>query len=255
MASAVVEVRKLHKAFGEFEAVRDLSFDVQQGEILGLLGVNGAGKTTVMSILLGLISPSSGSIRIFGLEMPRSRVAVLKRANFCSPYTALPSNLSVLQNLTVFAQLYRVGKARERIDELLDLFEIASLRHRVTGALSSGESARVNLCKALLNRPELLLMDEPMASLDPDIAERVRTILKQVQQMTGMAILYTSHNMQDAHQVCDRLIFLHQGRILCEGTPDDVLRQFSEQSLEQVFIRVARSGDMESFAGEAGLRH
>jgi ABC-2 type transport system ATP-binding protein len=173
-------------------------------------------------------------------------VEILKRVNFSSAYTALPPNLKVWQNLDVFARLYRVPNHKKRIAELLDLFEISDIRDRATGQLSSGESTRVNLCKALLNNPDLLMLDEPTASLDPDIADKVRRIIRDVQREKGMAVLYTSHNMRDVEQVCDRLIFMHHGKILCAGTPADVVKRFSEESLENVFIRVARGGDMES---------
>lgn len=256
MSGAVLEARSLVKRFGSFTAVDRLDFEVRPGEVLGLLGVNGAGKTTAMSMALGLITPDAGSIRVFGMEMPAKRTEILRRANFCSAYTALPSNLLVWQNLEVFAGIYGVRDRKRRIGELLELFGISGLANRLTGHLSSGESARVNLCKALLNEPELLLLDEPTASLDPDIADKVRRVIRQVQRERGMAVLYTSHNMRDVETVCDRVIFMHHGRILYEGTPREVAERNSERSLEQVFIRIARSGDMESFEpgaeGEGG---
>lgn len=248
----VLEIRSLVKRFGSFTAVDGLSLDVRPGEILGLLGVNGAGKTTAMSMVLGLITPDAGSIRVFGMDMPARRTEILRRANFCSAYTALPSNLYVWQNLDVFAGLYGVKDKKRRIARLLDLFEITELGGRLTGHLSSGESARVNLCKALLNDPELLLLDEPTASLDPDIADKVRRIIRQVQRDRGMAVLYTSHNMRDVEAVCDRVIFMHHGRILYQGTPKEVAERNSEKSLERVFIRIARGGDMESIEPAAG---
>ncbi len=245
MNDPVLEVRSLTKRFGSFIAVDSLNFELYPGEILGLLGVNGAGKTTAMSMVLGLITPDSGSIRAFGMDMPARRTQILRRINFCSAYTALPSNLLVWQNLDVFAGLYGVRNKKQRISELLEMFEITSLKNMLTGHLSSGETARVNFCKALLNQPDVLLMDEPTASLDPDIADKVRRIIRQVQQERGMAVLYTSHNMRDVEAVCDRVIFMHKGRILYQGTPTEVAERNSERSLEQLFIRVARSGDVE----------
>ncbi len=244
MEERVVEAEGLTKVFAGITAVRNLSFSVARGEILGLLGVNGAGKTTAMNMLLGLTTPTSGRVKIFGLDLRRHRVKILQRTNFSSAYTSLPNNLKVWQNLLVFAKLYRVADWRKKSEELLELFEISHLRGRITGRLSSGETTRVNLCKALLNDPELLMLDEPTASLDPDIADKVRKVIRRVQRERRMAVLYTSHNMRDVEEVCDRVVFMHQGKILSEGTPDEVMRHFHESSLENVFIRVARSGDV-----------
>ncbi len=238
----ILAVEGLRKEFDGRPVVEDLSFVVRPGEILGLLGVNGAGKTTAMNMVLGLIEPTAGSIHAFGLPMPRERVAILRRANFCSSYASLPSNLLVEQNLRVFAMLYGVKRARERIEELLELLEITHLRRRVTGHLSAGESTRLNLCKALINSPELLMLDEPTASLDPDIADKVRKTLRHVQRTDGMAILYTSHNMRDIEEICDRVIFIHHGSVIAEGTPEEVVRGSSDPSLEHMFIRLAREG-------------
>lgn len=244
MTRAVIEASGLRKVFGTTVAVEELTFRLGRGEILGLLGPNGAGKTTAISMLLGLITPSAGSIRILGREMPRDRVEILQRCNFSSAYVNLPSNLRVRENLVVFAKLYGVRRHRERIQELLELFEVTSLAGRVTGALSSGESTRVNLCKALLNQPELLLLDEPTASLDPDMAEKVRCILRRVRKENGISMLYTSHNMRDVEEVCDRVLFMNKGRLIAEGTPAEIKAKFGEESLERVFIKVARGGDL-----------
>ncbi|HPA19543.1 MAG TPA: ABC transporter ATP-binding protein [Verrucomicrobiae bacterium] len=251
MSDEVIEASGLRKVFGKTVAVDELSFRLGRGEILGLLGPNGAGKTTAISMLLGLITPTAGRIRILGREMPKDRVAILERCNFSSAYVNLPSNLRVRENLTVFAKLYGVKRHRERIAELLDLFEVAPLAARVTGALSSGESTRVNLCKALLNEPELLLLDEPTASLDPDMADKVRRILRGVQRDKGISMLYTSHNMRDVEEVCDRVLFMNKGRLIAEGTPSEIKAKFGEQTLEQVFIKVARGGDLVAEGGAA----
>ncbi|MEZ0275068.1 MAG: ATP-binding cassette domain-containing protein, partial [Roseimicrobium sp.] len=192
-----------------------------------------------------LTTPTSGSIEAFGMDLQKHRIAILQRTNFSSAYTALPGNLRVWQNLLVFAKLYSVKNANKKIDELLELFEISELRKRVTGQLSAGESTRVNLCKALLNDPELLLLDEPTASLDPDIADKVRKTIRKVQAERSIAILYTSHNMKDIEEVCDRVIFLHKGKIVAEGTPDEIVSRSQQSSLEDVFIKIARSGDIE----------
>ncbi len=236
----VLEADRLVKIFGEHTALDGLSFSVAPGESLGLLGVNGAGKTTAMNLILGLTTPTSGMVRMFGLDLWKHRVEILKQVNFSSAYTNLPSNLLVWQNLLVFAKLYAVPKPKQRIEEMMELLDITHLRKSVTGRLSAGESTRVNLAKALLNKPRLLLLDEPTASLDPDIADRVRKLLRQLQKDTGISILYTSHNMRDIDEVCDRLVFLHAGKVLAEGTPNEVHQQFNRSSLEDLFIGVAR---------------
>jgi ABC-2 type transport system ATP-binding protein len=196
-------------------------------------------------MLLGLTTPTSGSIHAFGLDLATRRIDILKRANFSSAYTSLPGNLLVWQNLTVFARIYGVANRKQKINELLELFEIADLRKRVTGQLSAGESTRLNLCKALLNDPELLLLDEPTSSLDPDIADKVRKIIRKVQTERQISVLYTSHNMIDIEEVCDRVIFLHKGKVVTQGTPREIVERMEQKSLEDVFIKIARSGDIE----------
>lgn len=244
LATPILEADCLKKVFGDFTALAGFSFTVAPGESLGLLGVNGAGKTTAMNLLLGLTTPTSGMVRVFGKDLWKHRIEILQQVNFSSAYTSLPSNLLVWQNLTVFARLYRVPNPKQRIEELLELLDITHLRKSVTGKLSAGESTRVNLAKALLNEPRLLLLDEPTASLDPDIADRVRKLLRRLQKERGLSILYTSHNMRDIEEVCDRLIFLHGGKVLAEGTPGEVHEKFNRSSLEDFFIGVAR-GEIE----------
>jgi ABC-2 type transport system ATP-binding protein len=244
MNPVIVAVENLRKEFNGTVAVADVSFQVRRGEIVGLLGANGAGKTTTIQILLGLTTPTRGAVRIFGLDFERHRIEILQRCNFSSAYTGLPSNLKVWENLLVFAKLYQVRNHRAKTAELLDLLEIADLRHRITGHLSSGESTRVNLAKALLNDPELLLLDEPTASLDPNIADKVRKLLRRVQRERGITMLYTSHNMRDVEEVCDRVLFMNKGRIVAEGSPRHVMERFQQKSLEDVFIQVARGGDL-----------
>lgn len=244
MSEVIVEVKNLRKEFDGTVAVADVSFEVQRGEIVGVLGANGAGKTTTIQILLGLVTPSSGTVRIFGKDLERDRVEILQRANFSSAYTNLPYNLRVWENLVIFSKLYGVRDGREKIDQLLELFEIAHLRNQSSGNLSSGETTRLNLCKALLNDPELLLLDEPTASLDPDFADKVRKLLRRIQREKQITMIYTSHNMRDVEEVCDRVLFLHKGRIIAKGTPQQLVERFNQKSLEEVFIRVARSGDV-----------
>ena len=241
----VLEARELTREFDGVTVLDKFSFTLHKGEVLGLRGANGAGKTTAMNMLLGLTTPTSGSIQVFGKDLAKHRIEILKRVNFSSAYTALPGNLYVWQNLAVFARIYGVPNAKQKITELLELLEIGDLRKRVTGQLSAGESTRLNLCKAMLNDPELLLLDEPTASLDPDIADKVRKVIQRVQKERGIAILYTSHNMKDIEEVCDRVIFLHKGKVVTEGTPQDIVSKSEQSSLEDVFIKIARTGDIE----------
>ncbi|MGC4016015.1 MAG: ABC transporter ATP-binding protein [Luteolibacter sp.] len=246
MSEPVLEVDHVVKRFDDFTAVDGVCLEVKAGEVVGLLGVNGAGKTTLMNMILGLITPTAGTIRAFGMDLAKHRMEILRRANFCTTYAALPGNVSVHNNLTIFAGLYGVKKAKQKVNELLDLLEITKLADKPTGQLSAGESTRVNLAKALLNDPELLLLDEPTASLDPDIADKVRKLVRHVQKERAPAILYTSHNMRDIEEVCDRILFLHQGKILASGTAEELTRHFQEDDLEDVFIKIARSGEVET---------
>ena len=239
--TAMLEVKEISKSFGDFTAIDCVSLTASRGETVGLLGVNGAGKTTLMNMILGLISPTSGSIEVFGKNLTTHRIEILQRTNFCTTYAALPSNLKVRHNLEVFAQLYSVSNWKKRVVELLELLEIEHLSERVTGQLSAGETTRVNLAKALLNDPDLLLLDEPTASLDPDITDRVRGFVKRIQQERPRTILYTSHNMKDIELLCDRIVFLHQGRILAQGTSAELKTLFKRDQLDDVFIHVARS--------------
>lgn len=241
----ILEARELHREFDGVTALDRFSFKLHRGEVLGLLGANGAGKTTAMNCLLGLTLPTSGSLFAFGLELQKNRIQILQRTNFSSAYVSLPGNLKVWQNLLVFAQIYGVPNPKKKIAELLELLEVAHLRDRVTGQLSAGESTRVNLCKAFLNDPDLLMLDEPTASLDPDIADKVRKVVRKVQKDRNIGILYTSHNMRDIEEVCDRVIFLHKGKIVAEGTPEEIVQRSTEASLEGVFIKIARSGELE----------
>ena len=245
-AAAAIDIHDLTKRFGDVSAVDTLSFSVARGEIFGLVGPNGAGKTTTIQLLLGLTTPTSGQIRVLDLAMPKQRLAILQRVNFSSAYISLPSNLTVRQNLRVFAGLYgiRRANAKKKIEELLARFEVEGSADKLTGALSSGQLTRVNLCKALLNDPEILFLDEPTASLDPDIAEKVRTALQKLQRERRVTIVYTSHNMREVELLCDRVLFLSRGRAITQGTPRDVIAQARSASLEDVFIAIARDGDL-----------
>ncbi len=238
----VISVEHLTKRFGSVTVVDDLAFAVAPGEIVGFLGPNGAGKTTTLAMLLGLLLPTSGQVRVLGLPMPAARQRILARVNFTSPYVALPGNLTVDENLSVFAHLYGVRDAKRRIAELLDRFGLAEMRRRPTGRLSSGEGTRLGLVKGLLNDPEVLFLDEPTGSLDPDSADRVRESLRAARTERRMTIFYTSHNMQEVERLSDRILFLHRGRLIADGAPGDVLRRFARATLEEMFLDVARHG-------------
>ena len=242
---AVITVNGLTKRFGETTAVDHINFTVERGEILGLLGPNGAGKTTTIQLLLGLTTPTTGCIDILGMDLRKKRRQVLQRVNFSSAYTHLPSNLTVWENLNVFGKLYGINHPRKAIEALLDFFGILHTLNRRTGELSTGQITRVNLAKALLNDPEIIFLDEPTASLDPEIAARVRDMLRQIQKDRGMTIIYTSHNMFEIEIMCDRILFLSRGKIVLEGTPEDVKRHAMAGSLEEVFISIARNGKLE----------
>lgn len=239
---SIVEVRGLTKVFNKYKrAVDGISFDMYEGEILGLIGPNGAGKTTTLQMLLGLTTPTGGEIKIFGLDINKDREEILRQVNFSSSYISLPYSLTVEENLTVFSRLYGVKKYKDRITELLRTFEIEEIRRTPTRRLSSGQITRVCLCKALLNSPRVLFLDEPTASLDPDIADKTRHLLKKIRE--GLAILYTSHNMKEMEEMCDRVIFMDKGRIIAMGDPDSIMREWKGRTLEEVFLKIARPGE------------
>ncbi len=225
-------------------ALESLNFTVSRGEIVGLLGPNGAGKTTTLHAVLGLLQPTTGTVRVFGACPIRERLKVLAHLNFASVDVDLPSNLVVSEALRVFAKLYGVPNPSQRADILMERFELLPLRTHLIGTLSSGEQMRLKLAKALINDPELLLLDEPTLSLDPYMAQKVRDLLKAIQRERRLAILHTSHNMQEVETFCDRILFLNKGRKLAEGTPRDILERFKSRSLDELFIRVSRSGEL-----------
>lgn len=244
MPAPIVLVRRLCKSYNGVQALSDLNLTLNKGEILGLLGSNGAGKTTAIHILCGLLTPSSGEVSIFGLSPLTKRHEIAPRINFSSAYVHMPSNLKVIENMTLFARLYNVAQSRQKIQYLLELLGMASLQNRLTGALSSGERTRLNLARALLNDPELLLLDEPTASLDPEMGAHVGKILKNIRKERRIGIVYTSHNMPEVQKLCDRILFLHKGRAIAEGKPEEVLAQFKTNSLDQLFIKIVRGGDV-----------
>ena len=240
MTAPVLEVRNLTKRFGDFTAVNGISFALQPGEILGVLGPNGAGKTTAMHMLLGLIAPTSGTISMFGMDLETHREAILQRVNFSSTYMSMPQSLTVEENLWVIARLYGLSEVRRKIDDIVKKFEMGEFRHKVTRKLSSGQMTRMTLAKALLTEPKILFLDEPTASLDPDIAHKIRAFLKDEQRASGLSVLYTSHNMREMEEMSDRIIFLQKGNLVAEGTAAQIVSRFGQADLEDVFLKLAR---------------
>jgi len=240
MPPPLVEVQHLTKRFGAVTAVDDISFEIQPGEILGLLGPNGAGKTTTIQMLLGLITPTAGTIRMFGLELASHREQILQQVNFSSTYISLPYSLTVEENLWVVAKLYGLTDIPRRIDEVLKKVELEESRTKVTRRLSSGQLTRLTLAKAILTEPKILFLDEPTASLDPDIAHKVRALLREVRRTAGLSMLYTSHNMREMEEMSDRIIFLQRGKIVAQGTAKEITQRFGQRDLEDVFLKLAR---------------
>jgi len=240
MADIVVEAKGLTKRYDELIAVDRVSFEIYQGEILGLLGPNGAGKTTMIQMLLGLLIPTAGEIKILGMDLTRHREAILNQVNFSSAYVAMPYSLTVIENLMVFARLYGIREPRAKIEALLKTFEMETMRTTLTGTLSSGQITRLCLAKALLNDPKILFLDEPTVSLDPDMADKTRDLLKGLRNRTGLTVLYTSHNMREMEMMCDRILFLNKGRLIATGTPKELVKRFGKENLEEVFLKIAR---------------
>jgi ABC-2 type transport system ATP-binding protein len=237
----VLKVSELSKRYGDTLAVDAISFAIARGEIVGLLGPNGAGKTTTINMVLGVLEPSSGSIEVDGIDLMRHRSRALERTNFAAVYAPVPGNLTVEQNLRIFGMLYDVRDLTARIDELITTFDLESFRATKCGVLSSGEQARVVLAKAMLNRPRLLLLDEPTASLDPATADDMRRRIRDYAASGVGGVLWTSHNMYEVEEVCDRVLFLSKGTVLLEGDPKQLPAEHGRASLEELFITVARA--------------
>jgi len=235
-----IEVEGLSKRYGEVVALEDVSFAVPAGSTTALLGANGAGKTTTIAMLLGLLAPSAGRITVLGEDMLRHRYRVLGRMNFSSPYVDLPARLTVRQNLTVYADLYGVRDAGARIRELAADLDLLPLLERPTGKLSAGQKTRVALAKALINDPELLLLDEPTASLDPDTADVIRSYLEHYQRTSGATLLLASHNMAEVERMGSNVLMLKTGRLVDQGAPKELLARYGRANLEQVFLHIAR---------------
>jgi ABC-2 type transport system ATP-binding protein len=244
-----IVVTDLRKNYGSVEAVRGISFGVRRGTTTALLGGNGAGKTTTLSMLLGVLTPTSGCLTVLGAEMPRNRHRVLPRINFTSPYVDLPKRLTVRQNLAVFADLYSVRGARGRINAVATDCDLGDLLDRPYGSLSAGQRTRVSLAKAVINEPEVLLLDEPTASLDPDIGDRMRTYLEQYQRRTGCTMLLASHHMGEVERMCDDVIMLRAGLVVDQGSPQQLLARYGRANMEEVFLDIARGRSAEHIAG------
>jgi len=240
MSFPIVEIRQLTKHFGDFTAVDQVSFDIQPGETVGLLGPNGAGKTTIFQMLLGVITPTEGSIHMFGLDLIKHREEILRQVNFSSTYISMPYALTVEENLRVIGKLYSLPDINRRIDDVLKKLEMEDIRQRLTRKLSSGQMTRLTLAKAVMTEPRILFLDEPTASLDPDIAHKIRAFLKEYRDVSGLSMLYTSHNMREMEEMSDRIIFLQRGKIIAQGTATNIVKQYGEDNLEQVFLKIAR---------------
>ena len=240
LGSPPIAVERLVKIYKTIPAVDGISFALKPGTITGLLGGNGAGKTTTIAMIMGLTTPTSGRLTVLGADMPRQRYRVLHRMNFESPYVEVPMRLTVRQNLTVFGKLYGVDNLRERIAELGRQFDLSDLLDRPTGRLSAGQKTRVSLAKALINNPDVLLLDEPTASLDPDTADWVRAHLQRYCRERQATLLLASHNMAEVERLCERVIIMKKGRIEDDGTPAALLARYGRRTLEEVFLDVAR---------------
>ena len=236
----VLAVEHLTKRYGATTAVNDISFHIRQNEIVGLLGPNGAGKTTTISMVLGVLQPTSGKVLVERVDVARSRTNALQRVNFSAVYAPLPGNLTVSQNLKVFGLIYAVKNLNSRIEALLAEFELLPFRNTRAGLLSSGEQTRLCLAKAMLNAPQLLLLDEPTASLDPASARDIRAKIQRLAKDGTRGVLWTSHNMYEVEEVCDRVLFLSRGRILLEGNPRALPAEHGKETLEELFVAVAR---------------
>lgn len=237
---AILKTTDLMKEYGSLRAVDRISFSVSPGEIVGLLGPNGAGKTTTINMILGILEPTDGSIEILGNNLKECRSEVRRNINFAAVYAHMPANLTVWQNLYVFGLLYEISHLKERINALLEEFDLARFVNSKAGLLSSGELSRLNLAKAIMNDPQLLLLDEPTASLDPSVSRLVRERIKTYITKTRAGIVWTSHNMTEIESVCDRVLFLSHGRILLSGNPRTLPAEYGKQTLEELFITVAR---------------
>ncbi|HEY2707633.1 MAG TPA: ABC transporter ATP-binding protein [Caulobacteraceae bacterium] len=252
MTAPILAAQHLCKSFAELTAVDDVSFEIAAGEIVGLLGPNGAGKTTTINMVLGVLAPTSGRIEIEGIDLKADRSRALSRTNFAAVYAPLPGNLTVEQNLRVFGRIYTVERLNERIEELLTQFDLGKYRRTKAGVLSSGEQTRLSLAKAMINRPRLLLLDEPTASIDPSTARDIRAAIAAYVEAGHCGVLWTSHNMYEVEAVCDRVMFLSRGKVLLEGDPRKLTQEHGAASLDDLFVQVAHEALHDAPAHLAG---
>ena len=237
----LVEVKNIKKNYGKNEAVKDISFNIKEEEILGLLGPNGSGKTTTIGMLLGLLKPTSGEILINGQKLEGNRIEILEQINFISPYIELPKKLTVKQNLTVYGKLYKINNINERIEFLSEKLRLEDLLNSITCELSSGQKNRVSLAKALINEPKVLLLDEPTASLDPEVGDFVRSFLEDYKKEKKISILLASHNMNEVTRLCKSILMMKDGIIIDKGNPEELINKHGRKNLEEVFLKLSRS--------------
>ena len=237
----LVEVKNIKKNYGKNEAVKGISFNIKEDEILGLLGPNGSGKTTTIGMLLGLLKPTSGEILINGQKLEGNRIEILEQINFISPYIELPKKLTVKQNLTVYGKLYKIHNINERIEFLSEKLRLGGLLNSITGELSSGQKNRVSLAKALINEPKVLLLDEPTASLDPEVGDFVRSFLEDYKKEKKISILLASHNMNEVTRLCKSILMMKDGIIIDKGNPEELINKHGRKNLEEVFLKLSRS--------------
>ena len=237
----LVEVKELKKNYGSKEAVKSISFKINENEILGLLGPNGSGKTTTIGMMLGLLKPTSGEILIEGKKIEEDRIKILEKINFISPYIELPKKLTVKQNLIVFGKLYKIEKLNERIDYLTSKLRLSDILNRITGELSSGQKNRASLAKSLINDPKVLLLDEPTASLDPEIGDFIRSFLEEYKKEKKISILLASHNMNEVQRLCKSILMMKDGKIIDSGNPENLIQKHGRKNLEEVFLKLSRS--------------
>ena len=239
--NTLVNVKNLSKNFSSFEAVKEISFNINESEILGLLGPNGCGKTTTIGMMLGLLKPTSGEVIINGLNVEKNRINLLKKMNFISPYIELPKKLTVKENLMVYGKLYSVNSINNRIDYLTETLRLSEFINKKTGELSSGQKNRVSLAKAVINDPDILLLDEPTASLDPETGDFVRTFIEKISSEKKMSILLASHNMDEVKRLCKSILMMKDGKIIDRGTPSEIINKHGKKNLEEVFLKLNRT--------------
>ena len=239
--NTLVSVNNLSKNFSSFEAVKKISFSINESEIIGLLGPNGCGKTTTIGMMLGLLKPTSGEVIINGLNVEKNRINLLKKMNFISPYIELPKKLTVKENLMVYGKLYSVNNINNRIDYLAETLRLSEFINKKTGELSSGQKNRVSLAKAVVNDPDILLLDEPTASLDPETGDFVRTFIEKISSEKKMSILLASHNMDEVKRLCKSILMMKDGKIIDRGTPSEIINKHGKKNLEEVFLKLNRT--------------